>query len=709
MKAVSCMKIGTIAVIGALLGSGLPRADMEPHSDYSAGAAPAEKRSDVPSDRAKEIGNLLERSAGGALRVGMATVDITPDWPVLLPYGKAEPVMETYGDPCYGKAMVFEVGDVRVAFVELDIIGIPMGDADVVKKEIASKTGISRDQIILAATHNHAYPRVTDLRTKSDRVRNLLAKKSAEVVKLAMEGMFPAKIGVGKRILPRDIVNNREKLMGPTFTDLYVIRVDDMDGRMKGILFDFGAHAVVFTKAWGPQQVGEIGPDWPGYARTYIELEYGKRMLWPRYAEMGKEYDPTIFTMFAEGAAGDQVGLGKGPTLDERNGEKMSTTQAMTETIADAVLGMIGEIETKSDVRMTFRARMIPLSFGKDIPAGDARLNRLEGTLIQTLTFDEETAVAMIPGELVADMAMRFRDGCGFRNTILVTMANDAVGYITSEEEALEGVTYAGKGSVFDHTRGRTIIDQAIRLVNPSYQPDPRFDPARVFAAISGKVVYPGNEKVVVGVMDKIEHPSTEAPRFWGKRALVDDFGVYRIEDLLPGEKFVYVREVAKDYASGEEQGKDRRTFFYGRNVTIWAGETTEHVDFHIPEDFFETSVKSIRLETDSVQVEGNAIRGVVEIAGKVRENERITAGLHPYGTPYLMTEMLLRNPYLVVPVSVSEKGNEGGTGTFAFANLPPGRYVLSFLLDVNKNGIPESGVDVVAGPYTQMVFEVKE
>jgi hypothetical protein len=709
MKAISYVTIATIAVIGILLGSGFTSAHMGLHTDYFTGDTPAEKGSDASSDRAKEMGQLLERSAEGALEVGMATVDITPDWAVLLPYGKGEPTMETYGDPCYVKALVLQVGDLRVAFVEMDIIGIHLRDADAVKEEIASETGISRDTIILAATHNHAYPRVTDRRAKDDKIRKLLAKRSAEVVKQAMEGMFPAKIGVGKRTLRRDIVNNREKLMGPTFTDLYVIRVDDMEGNVKGVFFDFGAHPVIFTKSWGPQRVGEVGPDWPGYARTYIELEYAKRMLWPRYNEVGKEYDRTIFTMFAEGAAGDQIGLGISASRNELNGVGMHVKQAMTETIAEAVLEMIGKIETRSELRMAFRAKVIPLSFRRDLPSGHPRRGRLEGTLIQTLTFDEETVIAMIPGEVVADVAIHFREKCGFENAILVTLANDAVGYIVTEAEVLEEVTYAGKGSRFDHTRARGVIGETIQMVNPAYKPDPPFDPERGFGAISGKVDYPGREKVLVGVIRRPQYPSSAGPPFWGKRVLVDDSGAYRIENLLPGEKFVYVREVAKDYEAGKERGKDKRTFFYGRKVPVWAGETTPHVDFHIPENFFETEVKSLKLEEDAVQVEGNTIRGRVEIAGKVRENERITAGLHPYGAPYILTAMPLRNPYLVVPVEVAQKGKDGTTGTFAFANLPPGRYVLSFVLDVNKNAIPEPGVDVVAGPYMQMVFEVKE
>ena len=129
---------------------------------------------------------------------------------------------EHYGDPCYAKAIVLQVGSLRVVFVELDIIEIRLDYADQIKERIEKEAGINRDFIMVAATHNHAYPRLHDRREKEpDRIGNLLAERTSVAVKQAMATLFPARLGVGKTTLRRDIVNNREKLMGrpsPTFT-----------------------------------------------------------------------------------------------------------------------------------------------------------------------------------------------------------------------------------------------------------------------------------------------------------------------------------------------------------------------------------------------------------------------------------------------------------------------------------------------------------
>ena len=109
---------------------------------------------------------------------------------------------------------------------------------------------------------------------------------------------------------------------------------------------------------------------------------------------------------------------------------------------------------------MTFRAKRIGLAFKRGLPP-NPRWNRPAETLVQALVINGHTALLMIPGELTADLGMRIRDNTGLKHSILVTLANDAIGYITSPEEAVEGVTYAGKGSAFDHTRGQTIVFRA--------------------------------------------------------------------------------------------------------------------------------------------------------------------------------------------------------------------------------------------------------
>ncbi|HID12160.1 MAG TPA: hypothetical protein EYP17_12840, partial [Candidatus Latescibacteria bacterium] len=451
--------------------------------------------------RPENIGKAFSESAEGKLEVGFASVSIDPTWPVVLPYGKQEEVLEFYRGPCWAKAAVLQVGDLKVVWVELDVIGLTFQPACEVRERIASEVGIAPEYIILGTTHNHAYPRVYD------KVKDWVAERTALAVRRALDDMNEARIGVGHRVLRSDLVNNREKLDGPTMTDLYVFRIDDLDGRMKGVIFNFPAHAVMLTKSWSPERLGMIGPDWPGYVREFVELRTKLDRLWEVYLK-SRGVPTEVFTMFAQGACGDQVGLGQGPTVHELEGDLRPWKEVFVKTVARNVMEMLPEIETTSHVKMSFKWKTVKLSFDEELrkkyPKKD-RWKRPEATLLQALILDD-TAVLVFPGELVAELGLKCRENSGFENTVIVGYANDAVGYIVSEGEALEALTYASTGSMFGPQRGRTIVTEAIRLVNPEYQPEPPFDP-ETFGSIAGRVYYDGKFRLVVGVMDLPRRP----------------------------------------------------------------------------------------------------------------------------------------------------------------------------------------------------------
>ncbi|RLG94315.1 hypothetical protein DRO37_05985, partial [Candidatus Bathyarchaeota archaeon] len=101
----------------------------------------------------------MEFEASGQLMAGLSSVSISPDWPVTLPYGKQTPTTEFYNRNIYCKALALQVEDLRVLIVSLDVIGLWKSIADSIKKRIEDETGVPRDFIIIAATHNHSYPR----------------------------------------------------------------------------------------------------------------------------------------------------------------------------------------------------------------------------------------------------------------------------------------------------------------------------------------------------------------------------------------------------------------------------------------------------------------------------------------------------------------------------------------------------------------------
>lgn len=93
------------------------------------------------------------------LRAGYAKVDITPDGPVDLGgYSlRMAPSDGIHGhDRLYVRALMFDNGEVKVAFVEGDVIGIRGHDA--FRDQIAKATGIPIANILLGDVHDHAAP-----------------------------------------------------------------------------------------------------------------------------------------------------------------------------------------------------------------------------------------------------------------------------------------------------------------------------------------------------------------------------------------------------------------------------------------------------------------------------------------------------------------------------------------------------------------------
>ncbi|MCA9255643.1 MAG: hypothetical protein KDA33_08385, partial [Phycisphaerales bacterium] len=93
-----------------------------------------------------------------ALRVGVAVVSITPEFPVYLAGGLPYRVSLGVHDDLTARAIVIENDDVRVALVSLDLIGINYDDVVRIRESIAA--AIHVDYVIVAATHTHNGPDV---------------------------------------------------------------------------------------------------------------------------------------------------------------------------------------------------------------------------------------------------------------------------------------------------------------------------------------------------------------------------------------------------------------------------------------------------------------------------------------------------------------------------------------------------------------------
>ncbi len=232
------------------------------------------------------------------LLAAVAKIEITPppETPVV------GHVRATNGvrDPLRAGILLLSNGQERAAIVTLDLINAPTALVEALREVIAEPTGTPRDNILVAASHNHSGPGWS---RESEWGRGLLEKVTAAVTVAAKE-MRPVSIGYAEdridfNINRRKVINGRAVVRlnpdGPCDHRVKVLRVDD--GRTLeplAVLMHAVCHPCVFT--WGdrytppyPGGFPMISADFPGEAQTLVETVYGARTK----------------TLFLQGCAGD--------------------------------------------------------------------------------------------------------------------------------------------------------------------------------------------------------------------------------------------------------------------------------------------------------------------------------------------------------------------------------------------------------------------
>jgi len=158
---------------------------------------------------------------GTPLQVGAASLKITPPVGSVMGNSYGLSISEGVHDDLFAKALVFDVGGVKGAFLALDLISIPYGIVVQTRELIANKTEILMENVILTATHCHAGPQMNprflkaiggEAEKKSLEYLKQLPEKLLNAIQMAEVSLQPAKASIGT--FHEDKVNfNRRFLM----------------------------------------------------------------------------------------------------------------------------------------------------------------------------------------------------------------------------------------------------------------------------------------------------------------------------------------------------------------------------------------------------------------------------------------------------------------------------------------------------------------
>lgn len=389
------------------------------------------------------------------LRAGIAVRVVNPDplLPVSGGVGPSEPVTKREGDLTV-RALVFEEGSTRVAFVSADFLGFP---APLCQKVRAAVQGIPAENILIAATHTHSAPDCYGFpdgkggTAMDSKYVESVCLKMAEAINEAIRNLAPFRLKTATGEARGKIAYNyyAEQLYDPR---CHVIQAVAASGRVLATLVNYAIHPEVL----GPD-AGICSPDLVG-------------PLYERLAEQGGGTG-----IFINSAQGGMV------TADNRlEGGKEARTYAECQRIgrllADEALRIIAPAPEQKEPKLHCVAR--PLKLPIDSPLMRQLMKLLPGyppaednsvTTRLNLVNIGDTQILTIPGEALPNIGYFLKRKMKGRHNLLFGLTNDAFGYILAKEDfdSFKRYEYITRTSLGERT-GEIFVNEALKLVADS-------------------------------------------------------------------------------------------------------------------------------------------------------------------------------------------------------------------------------------------------
>ncbi|MBT3375071.1 MAG: hypothetical protein HN742_09305 [Lentisphaerae bacterium] len=240
--------------------------------------------------------------APGPLRVGIATADITPREPVWMAgFAARKELSKGVYRPLTATCLLFDNGVTRIAFLAVDLCKIYETQLKDLR-EAAGSVGIPPQNVMINASHSHYGPRLNH--KKNTAYTALFKKRTDSLFKAAEAALQPALLdytvgwctmGINRRQMnaagrPTGMCPDPRKPIDP---DVPVLRVLSQEGHVRAVVFGYACHPTTVSALHY-----QIGTDYPGFARDWIEAAYpGAQAMFlqgcggeikPRYTKPGK-------------------------------------------------------------------------------------------------------------------------------------------------------------------------------------------------------------------------------------------------------------------------------------------------------------------------------------------------------------------------------------------------------------------------------------
>ncbi len=421
------------------------------------------------------------------LKAGAAMVDITPplDVPLAGSFGTryADKILE----PLRASAVFLSDGETELGLISLELGEIGDEPIKAIRKLVHERVGIPEENILVAATHAHAGPVVTQSLLGAGEpdpfYNNIMIRKIASALIMAKKNAVPAKVGAGAghedtiafnrrlkvpdgRVLmnfrvEKELVQDAEPL-GPIDPEVLVMRVDSLDNRNIAIIVNYALHNCTSG--------GGIHPDFSGYMAKYLRSILGEDLVVPFFA----------------GPCGNVNHINY-RDLNPPRGHEM--THKVARILAGEVLRVHSKISPSTECSLAVASKVLSLS-DREFTTADSKLDECmapnkkhylkEWAVIKKEGIREnfpveiqvirvgDVAIATNPGELFVEFGLEIKEKSPFKHTFVVELANGFAGYIPTQQAFEEGGYEPLRAVHSSHLRvdaGDIIVKETLNLL----------------------------------------------------------------------------------------------------------------------------------------------------------------------------------------------------------------------------------------------------
>jgi hypothetical protein len=399
--------------------------------------------------------SLIAAGKAELCSVGVAKIDITPDYPIRLT-GYASRKTESAGVAQRIWARALAIGSDRegpAILITVDNCGVPANVREELVKRLKKTKHIAPDHVAICSTHTHSAPWVQGFapnifggpippeeQAHVERYTRDLCDYLEKAAVQALANRLPSKLtrGMGKATFAA----NRRTKGGPVDHDLPALFVTSPDGNLRAVFISYACHCTTLGGDFN-----QICGDWAGYAADKIENN-----------------SPNSIALVALGCAGD-ANPNPRTSLAFAKDHGESVLKAMAEA-TDHQLPMNGKLTCRLKqfdlpldalpTRAEWEARAKDTNYiGGHARMNLARLDRGEKLtakvpyIVQTWTFGDNLAMVFLAGEVVVDYSLRLKREFDSSRLWINAYANDVPCYIPSERILKEGGYEGGGAMIF--------------------------------------------------------------------------------------------------------------------------------------------------------------------------------------------------------------------------------------------------------------------